>query len=330
MSSRGVGSSVGLAALGALLLAVLAYFALVPRHRDNLIVIITPSLDNPFFGQEAVAAEQRAKQLGYQVLKYSHGDDAFKQSELVDTAIARNAAAIILDNAGADASVAAVKKARDAGIGVFLIDREISRRGLANAQIVSNNYQGATLGALTFAEAMGEAGNYVELVGKESDTNASIRSRGYHDVLDQYPDLKLVARQSANWSQSEAFAKVQSILQAHPDIKGVIAGNDTMAMGAMAALEGAGRSDAVIVGFDGSNDVRDAILAGKIQATVLQPAHRQAEYAVELADRFIKSGSRPKPEKQLMDCIPITRTNAAQLNNFGLKAGAAKFAGTRM
>jgi erythritol transport system substrate-binding protein len=330
MSSRGVGSFVGLAALGALLLAVLAYFALVPRHRDNLIVIITPSLDNPFFGQEAVAAEQRAKQLGYQVLKYSHGDDAFKQSELVDTAIARNAAAIILDNAGADASVAAVKKARDAGIGVFLIDREISRRGLANAQVVSNNYQGATLGALTFAEAMGEAGNYVELVGKESDTNASIRSRGYHDVLDQYPDLKLVARQSANWSQSEAFAKVQSILQAHPDIKGVIAGNDTMAMGAMAALEGAGRSDAVIVGFDGSNDVRDAILAGKIQATVLQPAHRQAEYAVELADRFIKSGSRPKPEKQLMDCIPITRTNAAQLNNFGLKTGAAKFAGTRM
>jgi erythritol transport system substrate-binding protein len=107
-------------------------------------------------------------------------------------------------------------------------------------------------------------------------------------VLDQYPALHLTARQSANWSQSEAFTKVQSILQAHPEIKGVIAGNDTMAMGAIAALQGAGRQDVVVVGFDGSNDVRDAIQQGKAVATVLQPAWRQAQFAVELADRFLK------------------------------------------
>ena len=63
---------------------------------------------------------------------------------------------------------------------------------------------------------MGEKGNYVELVGKESDTNAGIRSKGYHEVIDEYPDLKIVSRQSANWSQPEAYTKMESILQANP------------------------------------------------------------------------------------------------------------------
>ncbi|NOW47464.1 erythritol transport system substrate-binding protein [Novosphingobium sp. SG751A] len=282
-------------------------------------VIITPSLDNPFFGQEAAGAEAKARELGYQTLKFSHGDDAFKQSELIDTAIARNASAIILDNAGAQSSVAAVQKARNVGIPVFLIDREIAARGIATAQIVSNNYQGAMLGAQAFARTMGEKGPYVELVGKESDTNAAIRSKGFHEVLDQYPDLRMTARQSANWSQSEAFTKVQSILQAHPEIKGVIAGNDTMAMGAIAALQGAGRGDVAVVGFDGSNDVRDAITGGKAAATVLQPAWRQAQYAVELADKFLREGKTGQAEKLIMDCLLITRANAARLSNFALK-----------
>ncbi len=169
----------------------------------------------------------------------------------------RALSAIILDNAGADASVAAVQKAKDAGIPSFLIDREITATGVAVSQIVSNNYQGAQLGAEEFVTLMGESGKYAELVGKESDTNAGIRSQGYHDVIDQYPDLEMVAHQTANWSQTEAYTVMESMLQANPDIKGVISGNDTMAMGAWAALEAAGRTDVIVVGFDGSNDVRD-------------------------------------------------------------------------
>ncbi|WIJ26383.1 D-ribose ABC transporter substrate-binding protein [Devosia sp. RR2S18] len=284
----------------------------------DLIVIITPSHDNPFFAAEAEGAKARAEELGYTTQVYSHDDDANKQNQLIDSAIAAGAEAIILDNAGADASVAAVQKAKDAGIPSFLIDREINATGVAEAQIVSNNYQGATLGAEAFVEAMGEEGNYVELTGKESDTNAGVRSAGYHDVIDQYPDMEMVAQQSANWSQTEAFTKMESILQANPDIKGVIAGNDTMAMGALAALEAAGRYDVVIVGFDGSNDVRDAILAGKITATVLQPAYRQAQYAVELADKFLNEGSTGEDEKISMDAVRIDESNAAQLDTFQL------------
>jgi erythritol transport system substrate-binding protein len=284
----------------------------------DLIAIITPSHDNPFFKAEAEGAKAKAEELGYETLVLVHDDDANKQNELFDTAIARGAKAIILDNAGADASVAPVKRAKEAGIPSFLIDREITESGIAVSQIVSNNYQGAQLGAEEFVRLMGEEGKYAELVGKESDTNAGIRSQGYHDIIDQYPDLEMVARQSANWSQPEAFEKMESILQANPDIKGVISGNDTMAMGAWAALEAAGRTDVIVVGFDGSNDVRDSIKKGGIKATVLQPAYRQAQLAVEQADQYLKTGSTGQEEKQLMDCELITADNAGNLETFAL------------
>ncbi|MEJ5080911.1 MULTISPECIES: D-ribose ABC transporter substrate-binding protein [unclassified Ochrobactrum] len=303
----------------AALSASLAGGAVMPAWAADLIAIITPSHDNPFFKAEAVGAEAKAKELGYETLILVHDDDANKQSQLVDTAIGRGAKAIILDNAGSEASIAAVQKAKDAGIPSFLIDREINATGVAVSQIVSNNYQGAQLGAEEFVKLMGEAGNYVELLGREADLNAGIRSKGYHDVIDDYPDLKMVAQQSANWSQPEAFTKMQSILQANPDIKGVIAGNDTMAMGAWAALEAAGRKDVIVVGFDGSNDVRDSIKAGGIKATVLQPAFAQAQMAVEQADQYIKTGKGPAEEKQLMDCVLINTDNADKLETFALK-----------
>ena len=305
-----------------LLLSSIAAISLVAgplsASAADLIAIITPSPDNPFFKAEAEGANAKAKELGYETLVLVHDDDANKQNELFDTAIARGAKAIILDNAGADASVAPVKKAKDAGIPSFLIDREITQSGVAVSQIVSNNYQGAQLGAEEFVKLMGEKGNFAELVGKESDTNAGIRSKGYHDVIDQYPDMKMVAQQSANWSQPEAFEKMESILQANPDIKGVISGNDTMAMGAWAALEAAKRTDVIVVGFDGSNDVRDSIKKGGIKATVLQPAYRQAQLAVEQADKFLKSGSTGQEEKQLMDCELINADNAGKLETFAL------------
>ena len=299
--------------------ATLAGSVVMPAWAADLIAIITPSHDNPFYKAEADGAAAKAKELGYETLILQHDDDPTKQSQLVDTAIGRGAKAIILDNAGSEASIAAVQKAKDANVPSFLIDREINASGVAVSQIVSNNYQGAQLGAEEFVKLMGEAGNYVELLGRESDLNAGTRSKGYHDVIDEYPDMKMVAQQSANWSQTEAFAKMQSILQANPDIKGVISGNDTMAMGAWAALEAAGRKDVIVVGFDGSNDVRDSIKAGGIKATVLQPAYAQAQMAVVQADEYIKTGKGPAEEKQLMDCVLINPDNADKLETFALK-----------
>lgn len=285
----------------------------------NLIYIITPSHSNPFFKTEAEAAAAKAQELGYEVKTVSHDDDPTKQAELFDTAISEKAAAIICDNAGSDATVAAVQKARDNNIPTFLIDREINESGIAISQIVANNYQGAKAVAEVFVEAMGEAGKYAELLGKESDTNAGVRSSAFHEVIDQYPDMELVATQTANWEQAEAYTKMETIIQSNPDIKGVICGNDTMAMGAAAAIKAAGLKDIAIIGVDGSDDVRDEIKAGNITATALQQAALIAEMAVQQADDYLKNGTTGLDEKQLVDCVVITKENADQLSAFRYK-----------
>ena len=285
-----------------------------------LIVIITPSHANPYFKTVADAASAKAAELGYDSLVIQHDDDVTKQAEAFDTAIARKAAAIICDNAGADATIAPVQAAKAAGIPTFLVDREINSTGDAVAQMVSNNYQGASLVAEYFVECMGEEGNYVEMLGKESDSNAGVRSQGFHDVIDQYEGLVMIEQQTANWEQTEAYEKMESIIQAQgaENIKGVICGNDTMAMGVIEACLKAGMTDVVVCGFDGSNDVRDSILRGEIKATGLQPIAYIAEQAVVQADQYIKTGSTGLEEKQLMDCVLITTENAGNLDNFAL------------
>src|SRR5689334_10682900 len=285
---------------------------------SKLIVIITPSPDNVFFKAEQDAASAEAKKLGYETLVLSHDDDPTKQSQEIDTAISRKAAAIILDNAGADASVTAIQRAKDAKIPTFLVDREINKTGVAVAQIVSNNAQGAGLGGTEFAKLMGNKGEYAELTGKATDTNAGVRSQGYHGVLDQFPDLKMVAQQSANWDQAEALQKTQTILQAHPNIKGIIAGNDTMALGAYAAVQASAHKDIIVVGFDGSPDVVGSILKNGIKATVLQPASKIAQMAVDQADQYIKSGKAAQNEKQSVDCVLVNADNAKTVNNFSI------------
>jgi erythritol transport system substrate-binding protein len=307
-------ASVGIAAVGATAVSA------TPAAK-KLIVIITPSHTNPFFAAEAQIANKEATRLGYATLVLSHNDDPNLQSQQIDLAISRKAAAVVLDNAGADATIAAVGKANKAGIPVFLIDREINKSGLAKAQLVSNNFQGAVLGATYFAKLMGAKGDYAELTGKASDTNAGVRSKGYHSVIDSLKGMKLVAKQTANWDQSQAFNVTQTMLQGHPDIKGIISGNDTMALGAVAALKAANKSNIIVVGLDGSPDAVNSILQGGMKATVLQPIADFSKLAVDEADKYIKTGKTGKPEKQLLPCYLITKANAKKVHNFVL-AGA--------
>lgn len=288
----------------------------LPGGGSKIVYVITPSHSNPFFGAEADSAQAEAEKLGYTVKALSHDDDATKQMQQFEAAISDKAAAIICDNAGADATIEAVQKAADAGIPTFLIDREINQEGVAISQIVANNAQGAAAVAEEFVTAMGEKGNYVELLGKESDTNAAVRSDAFHSVIDQYPDLKMVEQQTANWEQTEAYDKMGTILQSHPDIQGVICGNDTMAMGAEAAIAEAGLTDVKIIGVDGSNDVRDKIKDGKILATALQQCALIAQMAVDQANDYLSKGTTGLDEKQLVDCVVINKDNADKLDTF--------------
>ena len=283
---------------------------------NKLIYCITPSTSNPYFGTVQTACKEEGKKLGYKVKCVSHDDDATKQSELFDTAISEGASAIVCDNAGADASIEAVQKAYDAGIPTFMVDREINKEGLCVSQIVANNDQGAQAAAEALVEATGGKGDYAELLGLESDTNCQVRSNAFHRVLDQ-TDMKMVAQQSANWDQTEGQSKAETILQQYPDIVAIVCGNDTMACGAAAAVAAANLDhDVYIIGVDGSDDMRDNIKDGKALATALQQIDQITRNAVTQANDYLTNGTTGLEEKQLVDCVVITKDNADKLDNF--------------
>ena len=281
---------------------------------DGLITIIVNDPSNPYWLTEGQVAKATAEKLGYTATVSAHKGDTNTESNMIDTAITNKSKAIILDPANADGSVGAVKKAVAAGIPVLLVNAEINQEGLAKAQLVSNNAQGAALGAQQWVQSVGEKGNYAELFGNPADNNAATRSNGYETVLTQYPDLKKAAKEVADWDRTKGHDKMQSMLQAHPDIIGVISGNDEMALGAIAALKEAGKLAKVKVGgFDGSPDAVAAIKAGEMQYTVLQPVAVFSKKAVEQADSFIKTGKTgASSEKQLFDCLLITKDNLAK------------------
>ncbi|WP_279483623.1 D-ribose ABC transporter substrate-binding protein [Aureimonas sp. SK2] len=286
-----------------------------PAFADGAISIIVNDPSNPYWFTEGEVAKAEAEKLGYTATVAAHKGDTNAESRLIDTAITSQVKAIILDPANADGSVGAVKKPVDAGIPVILVNAEINQEGLAKAQLVSNNAQGAALGAQAWVEAVGDTGKYVELFGAPSDNNAQTRSNGFETVLTQYPDLEKVGQEVANWDRTQGYNKMQSLLQANPDIIGVISGNDEMALGAVAALKEAGKlSDIKVGGFDGSPDAVAAVKAGELQYTVLQPVAVFSAEAVKQADSFIKTGKTGvDQEKQLFDCILITKDNADKM-----------------
>ncbi len=222
----------------------------------GLISIIVNDPANPYWKTEGDVAKATAEKLGYTANVSANKGDTNTESTLIDTAITNKSVAIILDPANADGSIGAVKKAVAAGIPVFLVNAEINQEGLAKAQLVSNNAQGAAIGATQWVADVGDKGNYVELFGNPSDNNAATRSNGYETVISQYPGLKKVGQEVANWDRTQGYQKMQSLLQAHPDTIGVISGNDEMALGAIEAIKAAKLKvdDFAIAGIDGITD----------------------------------------------------------------------------
>jgi erythritol transport system substrate-binding protein len=215
--------------IAALLLTPLMTSAAMAQGK-GLMTIIVNDPANPYWFTEGNVAKATAEKMGYTAVVAAHVGDTNTESKLIDTAITNKSVAILLDPANASGSVGAVQKAVAANIPVLLINAEINKDGLAKAQLVSNNAQGAALGAQQWVKVMGDKGKYVELFGAPSDNNAATRSNGYKTVLSQYPDLKKVAQEVANWDRTQGHNKMQAMMQANPDIKGVISGNDEMAL----------------------------------------------------------------------------------------------------
>lgn len=261
------------------------------------IAVIISTLSNPWFIVLGETAAAQARELGYETHIFDSQNNTAKERDHFDNVITSGYDAILFNPTDAEGSVANAMKAKSAGIPVFCMDREINSNEAAVSQILSDNFSGCIAIGKYFVEAMSKKGKYVELLGIVGDNNTWNRSKGFHSVVDYYPDLKMVAQQSADFDRNKAMEVLESILQAHPDIDAVFCGNDAMAMGAYQALIAAGKSKKVkVFGFDGSEDVVESIKNGNIAATGMQFPKTMAKTAALYAHKYIE-GERDFAQK---------------------------------
>jgi len=220
--------------------------------------------------------------------------------------------AILFNPTDADGSVLNVKRAKEADIPTFCMDREINARDAAVTQLLSDNFTGCVKLGQYFVRQLNQQGNYVEILGLVGDNNTWNRSNGFHSVVDEFPKLKMVAQQSADFDRNKAMDVMETIMQANPNIDAVFCGNDAMAMGAYQAVLSAGKANRIkVFGFDGADDAIRGIAEGKIAATVMQFPVEMSRTSAEMADEYIK-GKRDFAGKTPVEVILITPENVQQ------------------
>ena len=289
------------------------------RPKKDKIAVVISTLNNPWFVVLGETARDRAEQLGYDATIFDSQNDTAKETAHFENIIAGGYKAILFNPTDADASITNVKKAKTAGVPVFCMDREINSTEAAVAQILSDNYSGCVTLGQYFVKQLNGSGRYVELLGLVGDNNTWNRSRGFHSVVDKYPELKMAAQQTGEFDRTKAREVMEAILQANPDIDAVFCGNDAMAFRASNALEAAGKADRVTVfGFDGAADVVKAIADGEIEATVMQFPKLMAKTAAEWADQYIR-GERIFPQKVPVAVELVTQDNIGKYTPYGKK-----------
>ena len=283
------------------------------------IAVVISTMNNPWFVVLGETAKARAIELGYDATIFDSQNDTAKEAAHFENLIAGGYKAVLFNPTDANGSIANVLKAKAAGIPVFCIDREINSTNAATAQMLSDSYSGCVKLGQLFVKTVGKEGEYAELLGIVGDNNTWNRSKGFHSVVDRYPGLKMVAQQSGEFDRAKGLEVMESILQAHPNIKGVFCGNDSMAMGAYQALVTAGKDkDVKVFGFDGADDVVKSIAEGKIVATGMQFPKKMAQQSAEFADEYIK-GKRDFAQKIAVPVEVVTKENVSKYGDYGKK-----------
>ena len=282
------------------------------KETTNKMAVIISTLNNPWFVVLAESAAERARELGYEATIFDSQNNSAKEAEHFDNVIAMGYDAILFNPTDADGSVLNVKRAKDAEIPTFCMDREINARDAAVTQLLSDNFTGCVKLGQYFVRQMNKKGNYVEILGLVGDNNTWNRSNGFHSVVDEFPELKMVAQQSADFDRNKAMDVMETIMQANPDIDAVFCGNDAVAMGAYQAVLAAGKASHIkVFGFDGADDAVLGIAQGKIAATVMQFPVLESRTSAEMADEYIK-GKRNFARKTPVEVILITPENVQQ------------------
>ena len=268
-----------------------------PLQTGPTVALVLKTLNNPFFIDMQKGAELGAKPLGVQLLVQAaeREVDVEKQMQIVENLIQRRVDAICLTPSGSREVVPAIVKANRAGIPVLIIDTRVDAAALQQAGghvaafIGSDNFEGGQIAGTYIKEVVGANGRVAVLEGIPGHETGDARLRGFRKALAGESGIEIVASQTANWERDQGFNVFQNILQSHPQVQALFACNDLMALGAVEAIAAAGKTGKiVVVGFDAVSDARDAIRAGKMNASVAQHPEIMGQLAVENAYKLIR------------------------------------------
>lgn len=238
--------------------------------------------NNPFFVTLKQGAEKAAKDAGAELIVVDAQDDTSKQISGIEDLIQQKVDVILINPTDSDAVVTAVESANDANIPVITVDRA-ANGGTVVTHIASDNVKGGQMAGDYILEAIGGKGNIVELQGTAGTSAARDRGEGFHKAVDGKDGVKVAASQPADFDRAKGLSVMENILQSNSDVQAVFAHNDEMALGALQAIEAAGKKDIIVVGFDATDDAVNAVNAGTLAATVAQKPEMIGQQSIETA-----------------------------------------------
>ncbi len=266
------------------------------------IALIMKTMSNPFFQTMEKGAKEEAGKLGIELSSQAADKetDDEKQAGIVENAIAKKVDAIVIAPADSKTLIPALLKANEAGVPVLNVDNRIDPQAAEEAGlklvtfIGPDNAAGAEKAAGYLLETMGGQGKVAMLEGIRGVDNAENRKKGFERALAGFPQVSLADSQSASWELEQGDTVFTNMLTAHPDIAGLFCANDMMALGAIRAIEAAGKQGQVLVaGYDNLEAAREKIKSGALLCTVEQHPDLMGAYGVRCAVALLEGKDIP-------------------------------------
>ncbi|MDA5608199.1 sugar ABC transporter substrate-binding protein [Pasteurella multocida] len=282
------------------------------------IALLMKTLSNEYFITMRQGAEEKVKEVNIDlIVQVAEKEDSTEQLVgLVENMIAKKVDGIIVTPNDSIAFIPAFQKAEKAGIPIIDLDVRLDEKATKKAGLKFNyvgvdNFHGGYLAAKNLAQALNEMGDVAILEGIPGVDNGEQRKAGALKAFSESPNIKVVASQSANWETEQALNVTTNILTAHPNIKGIFAANDNMALGAVTAIENAGLAGKVLVsGYDGIPLAIEYVKKGKMQNTIDQLPKKQVAVAIESILK--KLNKQELPDFYYVDPVVVDKQKAQE------------------
>ncbi|MHC5258481.1 ABC transporter permease/substrate-binding protein [Streptomyces sp. UC4497] len=250
--------------------------------KDLKLGMAVSTLNNPFFTEMRAGAQAEAKKQGVELTVTDAQNDASQQANQLQNFTSEGLSAVIVNPVDSDAVGPSVRTANKADIPVVAADRGVNKAKAATL-VASDNVAGGKQAAKIMADKLGGKGKIAVLQGQAGTSASRERGAGFAAGLKNYPGIKVVAKQPADFDRTKGLDVMTNMLQSHPDVDGVFAENDEMALGAIKALGSKAGKSVPVIGFDGTPDGFKAVKAGTLYASVAQQPRELGKMAVQNA-----------------------------------------------